>query len=1077
MTHVKRGRNNYTGGFAVVIALILMSFVLVLILSITTLVTVETNNSARAINQLHSRENARLALLVAVGDLTKSVDADRRVTARADILASAGVQTHSEHWTGVWDTTDTNRSPVWLVSGEEPLPSAPLDDANSIILDTFVPAATGSLPPTAARETRAPKVLIESERSPGEFAYWISDEGLKASIALPDRWFGLDLENYEDRNFDFDSGSTWLRERARKMSGAIFNIRSDLENTLGPSAANSPLTHFVSNPDDPQDDGIVTFSNFERSQTLSDLALGAIDLPEEYLEFRTPDFTTVNYFTLTNTLDGGYRQDLSHMRRLYNGLAGSTPSQTDLDLIYDAPQWDYLTPQVYSFINFDQDHNFDPLSTPQAIKPSVPDDYADLNVAFPTAPIVTEFIWNAGLGVRSLSGGNISRDVYLYYYSVGELLNPFGFPLALDNGTGAWPGDSSDILLRISNLPSITIKNLDQGTSPVTLDLSEFVIASGINSYNDHDTGYMRPSFAPTSSFRSIVSGSTRVGVFAVKIGEINVEPDSVRDDFEVDFDTSDVVVEFRESNTNAIQNQSDREQWGFYLTNGVKPADVPVFPPDNDPTAQTKLLQTLTLKNWGGFTIFYEGDIPGGNDTTRFVRGGSNMKRSGTGGALNDGEVNFGIRGKFVDEWVEALAPTNEQSLSQLLTFADPRMPEIEIDMDNPFDGDGEFYDVFPPREMDRSEFVRSDDFFQGAEFGSDQNNRDSRLFDAPTQEPVSVASLNELYYNGFPYKPLGNKLTDREAPLLPAGPDSSTVNGNLPGNSLNNYFDRYFFSTIPETSSTWNQEQVLPNQKIIFADNPDELSSSVIRSDLESPGSAKHLLVEGGFNINSTSKAAWEALLNPRQISDFQYTRSGDSSERSRLLSAANVERLFYSRPFSGDKSIESQAQQYDFIRAALSGDLAENILIKGPHEAYIQGLRELSATQIRDLAREIVREIKAFGQRENRAFVSLTEFLNEGILQRAIDAVSSINRPNGKPIPTMAPAYFTSGMILNATSHYLFARSDTFKIRVSANANDPITGNVLSTTSLEATVQRFPDSDGDGRSQIRIVRLEQL
>ncbi len=1066
----------HQSGFALVIALSLMSFVLLLLLSITSLIQVEAINASRALDQLRARENARLGLMVAVGDLTNSIGPDRRVTARADIIASEGVQTHSEHWTGVWNTTDTNRSPVWLVSGKEPLPTNPLDEGNSIVLDVFEPDATGTLPPTAARQTRAPKVLIESERSPGEFAYWISDEGLKASIALPDRWFGLDLKNYENRNFDFDSVSTWRRERTRKMSGAIFNIRSDLENTLGSGAVNSSLTHFVSDPDDPQDDGIITFSNFERSLRLSDLALGALDLPEEYLDFRAPDYTTINYFTLTNTLDGGFRQDLSQMHRMYDSLAGATPSQTDLDLVYSNPQWDYLTPEVYKFINFDRYHNFDPLAKPQAIEPSVPDSFEDLDVAFPTTPIVTEFIWNAGLGVRSLTGGKISRDVYLYFYSIGELLNPFGFPLALDNQTGAYPGDSSDILLRISNLPTITIKNLDSGSVPLNIDLSDLVIATGINSWYDHSPGYMRPNFAPAGGFKSAISSNTRVGVFAVKIGELAVEPDSVRDDFRVDFGISDVTVEIRESNTNEISDNTDRKQWAFFMTDTPKAIGVPRFDPGDDPTKETKLVQKITLKNWGGFSIRYEGDVAGGSNATRFVRGGTAMKRSGSGG-LNDGLVNFGIRGKFLDEWVEALAPTEEQPLSQLLTLTDPRIPVITVDMNNLFDGDGEFYDIFPPREMDRSEFVRSDDFFQGAEFGSDQNNRDSRIFDAPTQEPISVASLNDLYFSGFPYKPLGNKLADRFPPLLPVGPDSSLVDGNIPGNSLNNFFDRYFFSTIPTTSSNWNRKQVLPNQKIVFTGNPDELSASVIRSDLESHESAKHLLVEGGFNINSTSEAAWEALLNLRQISEFSYTRSGDTPEKSRRLSAQNVERLFYSRPFSGDKSIESPAQQYDFIRANSSGDLAEDILTKGPHEVYIQGLRELSAPQIRDLAREIVKEIKVFGDREGRAFLSLTEFLNEGILQTAIDAVSSINRPNGKPIPTMAPAYFTSGMILNATSHYLFARSDTFKIRVTANANDQITGGVLSSASLEATVQRFPDSNSDGRSEIRIVRLQQL
>ena len=66
----------------------MMAFVLVLLLSMTLLVQVETTNSRQALNQLRAKESARLALMMALGDLQRYAGPDQRVTARAEILGS-----------------------------------------------------------------------------------------------------------------------------------------------------------------------------------------------------------------------------------------------------------------------------------------------------------------------------------------------------------------------------------------------------------------------------------------------------------------------------------------------------------------------------------------------------------------------------------------------------------------------------------------------------------------------------------------------------------------------------------------------------------------------------------------------------------------------------------------------------------------------------------------------------------------------------------------------------------------------------------------------------------------------------
>ena len=97
-----------SNGFALVLALSLMAFIVLLLLSITTLVRVETAVSSKALEKLHAEENARLALMIALGELQRYAGPDQRVTARADILDPDSA---NPFWTGVWDTTQPTAAP------------------------------------------------------------------------------------------------------------------------------------------------------------------------------------------------------------------------------------------------------------------------------------------------------------------------------------------------------------------------------------------------------------------------------------------------------------------------------------------------------------------------------------------------------------------------------------------------------------------------------------------------------------------------------------------------------------------------------------------------------------------------------------------------------------------------------------------------------------------------------------------------------------------------------------------------------------------------------------------------------
>jgi len=101
-------------GFVLVVALSLMAFTLVLLVSMTLLLRVEAQASSAALAKVRAKEAARLALMMALGDLQKHAGPDQRVTARAEIT---GVTNNNRYWTGVWDTTEPSGAPEWRRRG------------------------------------------------------------------------------------------------------------------------------------------------------------------------------------------------------------------------------------------------------------------------------------------------------------------------------------------------------------------------------------------------------------------------------------------------------------------------------------------------------------------------------------------------------------------------------------------------------------------------------------------------------------------------------------------------------------------------------------------------------------------------------------------------------------------------------------------------------------------------------------------------------------------------------------------------------------------------------------------------
>lgn len=286
-------------GFALVTALSLMAFLLMLLLALAAMLEVEGRRANAEMEIVEARANALFGMRVALANLQKAAGPDQRVTARADILTTdaANIAVGKRYWTGVWDTTaeiveDPGGGPpapgteaVWLASGVE-LEETPLDAFGGGARQVEL-VGTGS----ATDRVLANIVQLSDaeDRSEGAYAWWVGDEGIKAklNIAVSDveevegagansylsitsRRFGIEnVEDFEDMEELFSGRS--------ERSGSLSRISSTRQLDL--------LTE-----EEEEEEGT---SMIERARN------------------RYFDLTTATYGVIANTRDGGLRRDLT----------------------------------------------------------------------------------------------------------------------------------------------------------------------------------------------------------------------------------------------------------------------------------------------------------------------------------------------------------------------------------------------------------------------------------------------------------------------------------------------------------------------------------------------------------------------------------------------------------------------------------------------------------------------------------------------------------------------------------------------------------------------------------------------
>ena len=1163
-SHTPQLKRPHNAGFALVIALSLMAFVLLLLLSITTLTQVESRTAFQQKDTLHAQQNALLGLKLALGDLQKLSGPDQRITAAAEIFDTDASTENIEgvtnpNWVGVWDSDpgllhlndrlDTTNAYYnydarrdgsdkrflgWLVSGNQ---DNITDHGSGITVNNEHLIYGADLdetdPKQFANQVRVEKMPISAgSATAGSYAYWVSDENTKARI-----------DAYEPAITAVPIADV---ERSRFM----INQRSAIEKVASQDDAFTTLTG------DSDQDAINAFTS---PSDLSFILSNTADV-QTSLQQNALTLTSTSYSLLTDSYSSGLKTDLSMLLRqsslstaldagipaFANGNGSHAlaqyPADAGTNLAPESATWEQL--QSYATTTADPsgnaitarkhsatEHGYYPIVTRYRLDlvPVLEHDTAngDRLVTYVEPIVVLANPYNANL--------ELGNDMHVHlYFEIKDTANNRGAAI-----TTLWAKKEAITDASGTTTSTPTRREYFNDTDLLeNADLTSFTDSNGVE-YAGFSFKLPNVTLLPgeITSFEVANNSDLYSGQNLLQEGAVAINANSVRlihkdgngTELHADATWSALPNPITLANGSDFWAHAQINLNADYL-NADYPENQTVDPyPKTGSSLQSRLLpvkmaiglsnQAEPTQNSDFFHLAQGFECSNPNNHIRFKTNGSDngpsyarnssLKVPG-GDGIYDFDTMKNSRGIVFDV---ALAggfeyednnttfnnsdahPTGYRINNRWLighNFRAPRHAPIATDLTDkapntlygaiasywPYANNGTNNHHIPTIGLDNDGKA-----FWGTGVNVNEGLSTTAFFDLPSPsvgilslaqlQHMQISTVSSSHLHGIGKGIADLKIGDTGVLFKNNNFEAAAPNAYLPVDQsflINNaLWDGFFFSGLRTDVDAAD----LSSWQAVPLNNRYQFAATATPAEINDPTrTSEALYVRGGFNINSTKKEAWKAILAGANTLSIDPADTGNS------------------------RSLQSPISRSSFPSQGSGDSNAERL----------NGFRELSDAELDELAANIVEVIKKRGP-----FLSLSDFVNRriedgntttglyGTLEAAIQA-SDINNdkitppadPNSSlPLDEYTAAdlpqwvtqprdyitelfvgprgegisqWITQADLLQRIAPVISARADTFIIRAYGEAIDPISGQPVSTATCEATVQRVYDYTDD-------------
>lgn len=375
-----------------------------------------------------------------------------------------------------------------------------------------------------------------------------------------------------------------------------------------------------------------------------------------------------------------------------------------------------------------------------------------------------------------------------------------------------------------------------------------------------------------------------------------------------------------------------------------------------------------------------------------------------------------------------------------------------------------------------------KSDQAFLFGGHGSINGTNAATIYEIPMAPLQSIAQLRHANGGSLGSTPYVTYTVgeSRAHPAIPTDatflkPDTTKVLLDHSWLANDRLWDRYWFSTLSTLQGHGYSGSAALTQK--------QLADQFFAGTQELPNNRNIAYVPAGKAITDAATAA--VTTGGKQSAAYIMTEGGFNVNSTSVPAWVSVLSSLAESDIPLAAGSNEKASGTPLLRIRRPVGAANGAL--DPKEKLWKSYRSLNADEIQKLAEEIVAEVKTRGP-----FLSMSEFVNrrlgasgeltnKGAIQAALDRsdVNAIMESNARAVAPAdvssygwqnndavtentgagAPGEVSQGDVLSAIGSFVSVRSDTFRIRAYGDARDA-SGTIIARAYCEATIQRTPE-----------------